>query len=42
MVLAHGATKEDTMPNKDIDLAISRRKKFILAPTEHSHMEELI
>ncbi|MFC1521740.1 type II toxin-antitoxin system RelE/ParE family toxin [Elusimicrobiota bacterium] len=41
VVLAHGLAKEKKMPDKDIDLAVERRRLFLAAPQKHSHMEEL-
>lgn len=41
VVLAHGLTKEDKIPGKDIDLAIKRRQIFLAASEKHTHMEEL-
>lgn len=39
-IVAHGLTKEAEVPDKDINLAIERRKKFIANPKKHQELEE--
>ena len=36
-VLAHGLTKEDKVPTRDIDLAIARRRLFENNPDKHTY-----
>lgn len=40
VVIAHGLTKENKVPDKDIDLAIARKKAFESNPEGHSYYEE--
>ncbi len=40
-VVSHGLVKEAEVPPKEIDLAISRRKKFEQDPTAHTYVMEL-
>lgn len=40
-ILAHGLTKEDSVPDKDINTAIERRKKYINSPEEHQKVLEV-
>lgn len=39
VVLAHGLTKEDIVPARDIDLALRRKAAYLNAPEQHSHYE---
>jgi phage-related protein len=39
-ILAHGLTKEAKVPDKDINIAVERRKKYIADPKEHSGIIE--
>lgn len=41
VVLAHGVTKEGRVPDKDIDLAVTRKAVYLEKPDGHSHREEL-
>src|SRR6267154_2665150 len=36
-ILAHGLTKEDEVPDVDIDRAIARKKLFEISPKEHTY-----
>lgn len=36
-VLSHGLTKEDRIPDADIDRAIARKRAFVLDPERHMH-----
>lgn len=38
-VLAHGLVKESVVPNKDIDLAVCRKKEFTEDPEVHTYEE---
>lgn len=38
-VLSHGLTKEDVVPDYDIDLAITRKGKFAQDPQKHTYKE---
>jgi hypothetical protein len=38
-ILAHGLVKERTVPSKDIELAILRKKKFEHHPERHTFRE---
>ncbi len=38
-VVTHGLTKEDHVPNKEIDLAIQRMNEFKRDPGRHTHEE---
>lgn len=40
VVLAHGLTKEQEVPEREIALAVERKKEFEKNPSSHSHMEE--
>jgi len=37
IVVSHGLTKRDKIPNKEIDLAIRRRQKFFAKPNKHTY-----
>ena len=37
-ILAHGLTKKAQVPDKDINIAIERRKKYIADPEEHQEI----
>jgi phage-related protein len=39
-VLVHAITKEDQVPDADIDRAVRRRKAFALNPVAHTYAEE--
>jgi phage-related protein len=36
-ILAHGLTKEDEVPNADIERAIQRKEAFAKAPAKHTY-----
>jgi phage-related protein len=38
-VICHGLTKEDVVPDADIDLAITRKGKFARNPQKHTYEE---
>jgi len=38
-VISHGLTKEDVVPDKDIDLAIARKGRFAQDPQKHTFEE---
>jgi hypothetical protein len=38
-VLSHGIVKERLVPPREIDRAIQRRRKFELAPADHTYVE---
>jgi len=38
-VVAHGLTKEDKVPDPDIELALSRKRKYELDPERHTYRE---
>jgi len=38
-VLAHGLVKESDVPQRDIELAIRRKRNFELDPDRHTHKE---
>jgi len=38
-VISHGLTKEDVVPNADIDLAIVRKGQFAQNPQKHTYKE---
>ncbi|MEI8372205.1 MAG: type II toxin-antitoxin system RelE/ParE family toxin [Planctomycetota bacterium] len=38
-VVSHGLTKEDVVPDRDIDLAMSRNMQFRQAPEMHTYQE---
>jgi phage-related protein len=38
-VLSHGCTKEDVVPPKEIDTAITHMQQFKKSPTQHTHEE---
>jgi phage-related protein len=38
-VISHGLTKEDVVPDTDIDLAVTRKSKFAHAPKKHTYEE---
>ena len=39
-ILAHGLTKEDEVPNADIERAIQRKEAFAKNPAKHSYPED--
>ena len=39
-VVSHGLVKEAEVPNKEINKAIQRKKKFETDPKAHTHVEE--
>jgi phage-related protein len=39
-ILAHGLTKEDEVPDVDIERAIARKKLFAMNPKEHTYESE--
>ena len=39
-ILAHGLTKEDEVPNADIERAIQRKEAFAKDPARHSYAED--
>jgi phage-related protein len=39
-ILAHGLTKEDEVPNVDIERAIQRKEAFAQDPAKHSYQED--
>ena len=39
-ILAHGLTKEDEVPNADIERAIQRKEAFAKDPAKHSYSED--
>lgn len=40
VILAHGLTKEQEVPERDIALAIERKKEFEKNPLTHSYLEK--
>jgi len=40
-ILAHALTKEDKVPNADVDRALHRKAAFQQNPAAHSHEEEI-
>ena len=38
-VISHGLTKEDVVPDNEIDLAITRKARFARDPQKHTHKE---
>jgi len=38
-VLTHGLSKKSDIPDKDIDIAISRKQKFVKEPEVHTYEE---
>ena len=40
-ILAHGLTKEDKVPEADIDRAIRRKERFLKQPAAHTYEEAL-
>jgi len=38
-VISHGLTKEDVVPVKDIDLAVTRKGRFAQDPQKHTYEE---
>ncbi|MBW3623781.1 MAG: type II toxin-antitoxin system RelE/ParE family toxin [Armatimonadetes bacterium] len=40
-ILAHGLTKEDRVPDRDIDLAVRRKARFEADPDAHTYQEPL-
>ena len=41
VMLAHGLTKRDEVPDKEIELAVKRKAFYLQNPEEHTHYEEL-
>lgn len=41
VVLSHGLTKEDAVPEGEIDIAVRRRHTFVADPTKHSYQREI-
>ena len=39
-VLSHGLTKEDVVPDKEIDKAVERKKRFAENPDKHTYREQ--
>jgi phage-related protein len=39
-ILAHGLTKEDELPNADIERAIQRKEAFAKDPAKHTYPED--
>ena len=39
-VVSHGLVKEAEVPNKEINKAVERKKKFETAPKAHTYEEE--
>ena len=39
-ILAHGLTKEDEVPNADVERAIQRKEAFTKNPAKHSYPED--
>lgn len=39
-VLSHGLQKEQAVPDRDIELAVRRKRKFVLAPKRHTWEEQ--
>ena len=39
-VVSHGLTKEDVVPDREIELAISRSKQFARDPKKHTYKEQ--
>ena len=39
-VISHGCTKEDVVPNSEIDLAITRKTTFTRDPQKHTYKEK--
>jgi phage-related protein len=39
-VLAHSLTKEDAVPDKEIEVAIKRSKKYAADPAKHRYVQE--
>jgi phage-related protein len=42
VVVSNGCTKEDKVPNAEINLAIARRKAFIADPAKHTYEREIL
>jgi hypothetical protein len=40
VVVSHGLTKEDVVPDREIELAIQRKARFEKAPQKHSFLGE--
>jgi hypothetical protein len=40
-LLAHALTKEDVVPDADINRAVERKKRYELNPEKHTHEESL-
>lgn len=38
-VVTHGLTKEDSVPKKEIDIALSRKTRFARDPEKHTYKE---
>lgn len=41
VVLAHGLTKEDKVPEREVNLALSRKAAYFDNPKKHAYEEEL-
>ena len=39
IVVSHGLTKKDVVPDLEIDLALRRKKAFLSNPVLHTHLE---
>jgi phage-related protein len=42
VVVSHGCTKEDAVPNTEINLAIARRRGFVANPIKHTYEREIL
>jgi phage-related protein len=40
-ILVHALTKEDRIPESDLDRALRRRERFLRDPERHTHEEEI-
>lgn len=38
-IVSHGCTKEDAVPDREIDLAVARRAKYVRDPQKHTYLE---
>ncbi|MEX0978932.1 MAG: hypothetical protein WDZ48_08785 [Pirellulales bacterium] len=38
-VISHGLTKRRVVPPKEIDLAVKRKKAFVIDPARHTHQD---
>jgi phage-related protein len=41
-IVSHGCTKEDQVPNAEINLAIARRKAFMGDPAKHTYERDIV